>query len=191
MDSGRRYSTCRETNIPINNLQLLEFGLRALSNATHQYTSPHHHIATSPHRHIAIKFVTPAQRYAGEDAEILAARHQVYLKAKLTNPVRWSGETRNWTPVSEVYLNPEKEVDKRHNFQFEATTYLESSEWRALEKGEEILVVPIRLFSNQIIGMKENVDKMANDMYGLSRIDDDRNYAHAWRVCLRRRGKSL
>jgi hypothetical protein len=28
-------------------------------------------------------------------------------------------------------------------------------------------------------------------MYGISRIDDDRNHTHAWRVSLRRRGKRL
>lgn len=60
------------------------------------------------HRHSAIKFVTPAQRHAVEDNQILINRKQVYLKAKSENPMRWSGEIRNWEPVSEVYLNPEK-----------------------------------------------------------------------------------
>lgn len=62
------------------------------------------------HRHSGIKFVTPAQRHAGEDVQILADRHQVYLKAKLANPLRWSGETRNWNPIREVHLNPENQV---------------------------------------------------------------------------------
>jgi transposase InsO family protein len=69
------------------------------------------------HRHSAIKFVTPAQRHDGEDIQILADRHQVYLKARSANPLRWSGNIRNWDPIGEVYLNPgkqkvEKEVDK-------------------------------------------------------------------------------
>ena len=65
------------------------------------------------HRHSGIKFVTPAQRHAGEDIQILADRHPVYLEAKSANPLRWSGETRNWNPIKEVHLNPEKqEVDK-------------------------------------------------------------------------------
>lgn len=69
------------------------------------------------HRHSAIKFVTPAQRHDGEDIHILANRHQVYLKARSANPLRWSGDIRNWDPVGEVYLNPgkqkvEEEVDK-------------------------------------------------------------------------------
>ena len=69
------------------------------------------------HLHSGIKFITPAQRHAGEDVQILAGRHQVYQKAKSENPLRWSGETRDWNPTKEVHLNPGKpvagkEVDK-------------------------------------------------------------------------------
>ena len=35
------------------------------------------------------------------------------------------------------------------------------------------------------------MNKATTDMYGISRIDDDRYHTHAWRVSLRRRGKSL
>jgi putative transposase len=48
------------------------------------------------HRHSSIRYVTPAQRHAGEDRQILAARHAVYLRAREQNPARWSGATRNW-----------------------------------------------------------------------------------------------
>jgi len=48
------------------------------------------------HRHSAIKFVTPAQRHAGEDRELLQRRHVVYQEAKARNPARWSRDTRNW-----------------------------------------------------------------------------------------------
>ncbi|KKK59695.1 hypothetical protein LCGC14_3031820, partial [marine sediment metagenome] len=65
------------------------------------------------HRHSAIKFVTPAQRHAGGDIQILANREQVYLKAKAENPLRWSGDIRNWDPIKEVYLNPEKQKTAR------------------------------------------------------------------------------
>ncbi len=58
-----------------------------------------------------------AQRHNGEDIKILAKRKQVYEQAKLEKPERWSGEIRNWKPVAEVYLNPEKQeqglVDKK------------------------------------------------------------------------------
>jgi len=60
------------------------------------------------HCHSGIKFVTPTQRHTGEDVEILAKRKQVYQKAKLQNPNRWSGEIRNWDRIKEVHLNPEK-----------------------------------------------------------------------------------
>lgn len=58
------------------------------------------------HLHSAIKFVTPASRHDGKDVEILAKRKQVYENAKLVNPIRWSGNTRNWDPILEVKLNP-------------------------------------------------------------------------------------
>jgi transposase InsO family protein len=60
------------------------------------------------HQHSAIRFVTPAQRHDGLDAEILAHRHDVYERAKARNPERWTGTTRNWTPVETVKLNPRR-----------------------------------------------------------------------------------
>jgi len=60
------------------------------------------------HLHSEIKFVTPADKHAGRDIEILAARKSVYEIARQKNPNRWSGETRNWDPITEVYLNPLK-----------------------------------------------------------------------------------
>jgi len=32
----------------------------------------------------------------------------VYEKAKAKNPNRWSGDTRNWSFIKEVHLNPNK-----------------------------------------------------------------------------------
>ena len=40
------------------------------------------------HRHSGIRYVGPAQRHAGDDHAILAARHEVYLKARALNPAR-------------------------------------------------------------------------------------------------------
>lgn len=60
------------------------------------------------HLHSGIQFVTPAQRHRGEDREILARRHELYLQARTKNPSRWSGKTRNWEPVTRVLLNPDK-----------------------------------------------------------------------------------
>jgi putative transposase len=61
------------------------------------------------HRHSGIRYVSPAQRHAGEDRTILAARHDLYLQARQRNPARWSGHTRNWSPVGPVTLNPERD----------------------------------------------------------------------------------
>jgi len=62
------------------------------------------------HRHSGIRYVTPAQRHAGQDRPLLARRHELYQQARRANPSRWSGETRNWTPVGVVTLNPERDV---------------------------------------------------------------------------------
>lgn len=59
------------------------------------------------HLHSAINFVTPEQRHSGLDGEILANRESIYEKAKIKNPERWAGNTRNWKPVEEVHLNPQ------------------------------------------------------------------------------------
>lgn len=65
------------------------------------------------HRHSAIRFVTPHERHAGQDSALLSKRAQVYETAKAANPQRWSGATRNWQPVREVYLNPDQKHDKK------------------------------------------------------------------------------
>ncbi len=59
------------------------------------------------HRHSAIKFVTPNQRHQGEDTKILADRNGLYESAKVLNPSRWSGSTRDWSVQGNVELNPE------------------------------------------------------------------------------------
>ena len=62
------------------------------------------------HRHSQIRYVTPAQRHAGQDEDILRARHELYQQAQRANPARWSGQTRNWQPIGEVWLNPDKNL---------------------------------------------------------------------------------
>jgi len=59
------------------------------------------------HRHSGIRFVTPNERHSGKDREILMKRDALYAAAKARNPERWSRKTRNWTPIDEVWLNPE------------------------------------------------------------------------------------
>jgi transposase InsO family protein len=61
------------------------------------------------HRHSGIRYVSPAQRHGGEDHAILAARHALYTSARQINPARWSGATRNWSPIGPVTLNPERD----------------------------------------------------------------------------------
>jgi putative transposase len=58
------------------------------------------------HRHSGIRFVTPQVRHAGQEAQVLTKRKEVYEEAKRRNPSRWTGTTRNWSPIAEVSLNP-------------------------------------------------------------------------------------
>jgi putative transposase len=60
------------------------------------------------HRHSRIRFVSPPQRHGGNDKAILAARYAVYETAKADRSERWSGAARNWQPIGDVMLNPEK-----------------------------------------------------------------------------------
>lgn len=63
------------------------------------------------HRHSAIRFVTPAQRHDGLDVAVLAQRARVYADAKAQQPARWSGATRDWSPITAVALNPQYAAD--------------------------------------------------------------------------------
>ena len=58
------------------------------------------------HLHSAIRYVTPNDRHARRDLRILAARHHVYRAAYARTPRRWTRQTRNWTPIGPVTLNP-------------------------------------------------------------------------------------
>ena len=59
------------------------------------------------HRHSAIRYVTPDERHYRLEPDILARRHQLYQRARRTWPQRWTRNTRNWTPVGSVVLNPQ------------------------------------------------------------------------------------
>ncbi len=74
-----------------------------------QWAADFVHWYNHEHRHSGIRYVTPAQRHAGADRQILLARHELYQQARNQNPRRWSGSTRNWQPIKVVTLNPERE----------------------------------------------------------------------------------
>ncbi len=92
---------------PVNGFADLEAARAWAADFVHWYNVEH--------RHSAIQYVSPSQRHEGEDQAILAARHALYLQAREKNPARWSGDTRNWTPIGAVTLNPERDcVIKAH-----------------------------------------------------------------------------
>lgn len=62
------------------------------------------------HQHSEISFVTPASKHRGEDLSILLKRSHLYEQAKTKNPLRWSKEVRKWNQITEVLLNPTKEM---------------------------------------------------------------------------------
>lgn len=59
------------------------------------------------HRHSGVRYVTPNQKHKGDDLEILSTRSNAYEKARSEKPLRWAKQTRNWSPVTEVVLNPD------------------------------------------------------------------------------------
>ena len=61
------------------------------------------------HQHSQISYVTPSQRHQGEDKALLKARAAVYEQAKQKRPERWSKETRDWSYIERVSLNPERD----------------------------------------------------------------------------------
>lgn len=62
------------------------------------------------HCHSEISYVTPASKHKGEDLAILQRRIVVYERARAQNPLRWSKKIRKWSHVTEVLLNPTKEM---------------------------------------------------------------------------------
>jgi len=83
-------------------------GFATLEDARHwvsRFVSWYNH----EHRHSGIRYVSPAERHAGRDQEILRRRHALYLQARTANPRRWTRHTRNWQPIIAVTLNPERE----------------------------------------------------------------------------------
>ena len=89
-----------------------EFPLKGFADldSARQWAMRFVHWYNHEHRHSGIRYVTPAQRHAGQDGPVLAARHAVYQDARQRNPQRWSGLTRNWKPVGAVTLNPERNI---------------------------------------------------------------------------------
>jgi len=82
-------------------------------DAAREWASAFVHWYNHEHLHSGIRYVTPAQRHAGQDVEILAARERLYIEARERNPERWARHTRNWTPIEEVTLNPEASSTRR------------------------------------------------------------------------------
>ena len=72
------------------------------------------------HRHSAIRFVTPAQRHSGEHLLVLSSRREVYEEAKRNRPDRWSGQIRDWEPIGEVVLNPNRHSPTSHDARLSA-----------------------------------------------------------------------
>jgi len=84
-----------------------EFGFNSLEEArtwVEKFVEWYNNI----HLHSGINFVTPSSRHDGKDQEILLKRVEVYKIAQAKNPDRWSKNTRNWSMIQEVKLNPGK-----------------------------------------------------------------------------------
>jgi len=82
--------------------------IEAIDEVAREWVECYVHWYNNEHLHSAIRYVTLNQSHAGEDEVILAQRQKVYERANQKHPQRWSGKTRNWDPIEEVYLNPEE-----------------------------------------------------------------------------------
>jgi putative transposase len=58
------------------------------------------------HRHSGINYVTPAERHAGKDVEVLEKRKAIYEKTRQEHPERWSGKISDWDYSDTEWLNP-------------------------------------------------------------------------------------
>ncbi|WP_144326996.1 IS3 family transposase, partial [Tepidimonas aquatica] len=82
----------------------------AVLHAARDWAAQFVHWYNHEHLHSGIRYVSPAARHEGRDQAILAARHQVYERARQRHPSRWSRHTRNWQPIGAVTLNPERDA---------------------------------------------------------------------------------
>ena len=89
-----------------------EFPARGFADlqAARDWAAQFVHWYNHAHLHSGIRYVSPAARHEGHDHQILAARHQVYERARQRHPSRWRRHTRNWQPIGAVTLNPERDA---------------------------------------------------------------------------------
>jgi transposase InsO family protein len=87
---------------PVDGFADLDAARRWAADFVHWYNHDHHHSA--------LRFVAPAQRHTGEDHTLLLARTVLYEAARARHPRRWTGATRNWTPIGPVTLNPARDA---------------------------------------------------------------------------------
>jgi len=66
------------------------------------------HWRNAEHLHSSIGYPRPNRLHVGRCDKTLAARHYLYVATKAASPRRRSGNTRNWTPICVVTVNPEK-----------------------------------------------------------------------------------
>lgn len=90
-----------------------EFPLRGFDDldAARCWAAEFVHWYNVEHRHSGIRYVSPQQRHTGHDVAILAARRELYEQARQRHPARWSGHTRDWSPITVVTLNPERDAN--------------------------------------------------------------------------------
>ncbi len=86
--------------IPAGGFASLEAARRWGADFVHWYNHAHRRSGTG---------VSSAQRHTGQDQHILAARSEVSERARQRHPARGSGNTRDWSPITVVTLNPERD----------------------------------------------------------------------------------
>ncbi len=74
----------------------------------------HHRAEETPAvlRDHRLPHAAPESRHERRDVAILAKRATVYAAARAANPRRWTGPTRNWTPIGDMVLNPIRDLSR-------------------------------------------------------------------------------
>ena len=65
-----------------------------------------HEVESRVHARDLVEQACPAR---SRRVAILRGRHELYEAARRQHPTRWSGDTRNWGHIPEVWLSPEND----------------------------------------------------------------------------------
>jgi putative transposase len=116
---ARESRACAIVGMSLRTLQRWKLTDTRPDGRTTRVQEPRHALTIEERKHIlavvnSAEFgqLPPSQNHAGLDDKLPVARKAVYEAARAANPLRWTGATRNWSPVKEVHLNPDVTINE-------------------------------------------------------------------------------